>query len=145
MPSVAESLPLTETISPTDQAGVAEAVRTAGEAREAIYPLGGQTSLDYGIAASRPGRGLDLTGLNRIVDYTPRDMTIVVEAGVRMSDLAATLAKENQQLPVDVPRAARPRSAARSPLIGAGRVAMATALARLRDRHPRGRRPRCNV
>ena len=52
-----------------------------------------------------PGRTLDLTGLNRIVDYTPRDMTIVVEAGVRMADLAATLAAEGQHLPIDVPRA----------------------------------------
>ena len=32
-------------------------------------------------------------------------MTILVEAGVRMADLAATLAAEGQQLPIDVPRA----------------------------------------
>jgi glycolate oxidase FAD binding subunit len=54
----------------------------------------------------QPGERLDLTGLNRIVDYTPRDMTILVEAGVRMADLAATLATEGQHLPIDVPRAA---------------------------------------
>jgi glycolate oxidase FAD binding subunit len=105
MPSVVESLPLTETIAPADQAGVAEAVRAAHDAREPVYPLGGQTSLDYGIAPKRPGRGLDMTGLKQIVDYTPRDMTILVEAGVRMADLAATLAAENQHLPIDVPRA----------------------------------------
>ncbi len=40
-----------------------------------------------------------------MVDYTPRDMTILVEAGMRMADLAATLAAEGQQLPIDVPRA----------------------------------------
>jgi glycolate oxidase FAD binding subunit len=33
-------------------------------------------------------------------------MTIVVEAGVRMADLAAMLAAEGQHLPIDVPRAA---------------------------------------
>jgi glycolate oxidase FAD binding subunit len=32
-------------------------------------------------------------------------MTILVEAGVRMADLAATLAAEGQHLPIDVPRA----------------------------------------
>ena len=58
------------------------------------------------LLAARPGHGLDLTGLSKIVDYTPRDMTILVEAGVRMADLAATLAAEGQQLPIDVPRAA---------------------------------------
>jgi glycolate oxidase FAD binding subunit len=105
MPNVLELMPLTETITPTDQAGVAEVVRAAYEAREAVYPLGGRTSLGYGIAPTREGRGLDLVGLTKVVDYTPRDMTIVVEAGVRMADLAATLAAEGQQLPIDVPRA----------------------------------------
>jgi len=84
---------------------VAEAVRAAYEASRAVYPLGGGTALDYGSAPARDGTRLDLTGLNKIVDYTPRDMTILVEAGVRMADLAATLAAEGQHLPIDVPRA----------------------------------------
>jgi glycolate oxidase FAD binding subunit len=106
MASLTKLLPETEAISPADQAGAAEAVRAAHDAQRAVYPLGGRTALNYGIAPTRPGIGLDLSGLNRIVDYTPRDMTIVVEAGVRMADLARTLAAEGQQLPIDVPRAA---------------------------------------
>jgi glycolate oxidase FAD binding subunit len=102
--AVIGSLPLSATATPADQAGVAEVVRAAYEAREAVYPIGGRTSLDYGIAPAREGRGIDLTSMNKIVEYTPRDMTIVVEAGVRMGDLAATLAAEGQQLPIDVPR-----------------------------------------
>lgn len=85
---------------------MAEIVRAAYETGEAIYPIGGGTALDYGNEPARTGRNLELAGLNRVVDYTPRDMTIVVEAGVRMSDLAATLAAEGQHLPIDVPRAA---------------------------------------
>jgi glycolate oxidase FAD binding subunit len=104
MVTVADSIPLSDTVAASDQAGVAELVRTAYEAREPVYPLGGRTSLDYGIAPTRQGRGLDLSPLAKIVDYTPRDMTILVEAGVRMADLAATLAAEGQQLPIDVPR-----------------------------------------
>jgi glycolate oxidase FAD binding subunit len=95
-----------ETLSPVNQAEAAEAVRVAYDATEAIYPIGGGTALDYGNAPSEPGQSLDLTGLSRIVDYTPRDMTIVVEAGVGMADLAATLAVEGQHLPIDVPRSA---------------------------------------
>jgi glycolate oxidase FAD binding subunit len=91
--------------SPANPAGAAEVVRAGYESREAIYPLGGHTSLDYGILPTKTGRGLDLTGLSRIVDYTPRDMTIVVEAGVRMASLAKVIAVEGQQLPIDVPRA----------------------------------------
>ncbi len=94
-----------DTIKPPDQAGVTEAVCAAYAANYAIYPVGGRTALDYGSAPTRPGKNLDLTSLNRIVDYTPRDMTIVVEAGVRMADLAMTLASEGQHLPIDVPRA----------------------------------------
>jgi glycolate oxidase FAD binding subunit len=96
----------TESSAPTDQGAVADVVRAAYEARQPIYPLGGRTALDYGIAPTREGVGLELTGLAKIVDFTPRDMTILVEAGVRMADLAATLAAEGQQLPIDVPRAA---------------------------------------
>ncbi len=98
-------MPLKETVSPADQSGVAEAVRAAYEANEPVYPLGGRTSLDYGVVPTREGRGLDLTGMSKIVDYTPRDMTILVEAGMRMGDLATALAAEGQQLPIDVPRA----------------------------------------
>lgn len=101
-----DTLPLTETGSPADQAGVAEAVRAAYEASEPTYPLGGRTSLGYGVPPTREGRGLDLTGMSKIVDYTPRDMTILVEAGMRMTDLVAALVAEGQQLPIDVPRAA---------------------------------------
>ena len=93
-------------LTPADQAGVAEAVRAAHDTRQPVFPLSGRTSLDYGGAVPPTGERLDLTRLARIVDYTPRDMTIVVEAGVRMADLAATLAAEGQQLPIDVPRAA---------------------------------------
>jgi glycolate oxidase FAD binding subunit len=85
--------------------GVVETVRAAYEAGEAVYPVGGGTALDYGNEPARAGRHLELAGLNRVVDYTPRDMTIVVEAGVRMSDLVVTLAAEGQHLPIDVPRA----------------------------------------
>ena len=99
-------LPFQATIAPSVQAGVAEAVRAAHDAGTPMYPFGGRTALDYGIAPTPPGTGLDLADLARVVDYTPRDMTIVVEAGARMADLADTLAAEGQHLPIDVPRAA---------------------------------------
>jgi glycolate oxidase FAD binding subunit len=98
--------PFTETLAAADQVAVADAVRAAYELHQPVYPLGGCTALDYGIAPTRAGLGIDVTGLSKIVDYTPRDMTILVEAGMRMVDLAATLAAEGQQLPIDVPRAA---------------------------------------
>jgi glycolate oxidase FAD binding subunit len=96
--------PNRETAGPA-QADVAAKVRAAYDASRAVYPHGGRTALDYGCATSHPGDELDLTSLNLVADYTPRDMTILVEAGVRMADLAATLDAEGQHLPIDVPRA----------------------------------------
>jgi glycolate oxidase FAD binding subunit len=104
--SVVADKPLSNADTSVTQASIAKALRAAYEARRAILPVGGGTSLDYGNPPTQPGDQLDLTGLNRIVDYTPRDMTILVEAGVRVADLAATLAAEGQHLPIDVPRAA---------------------------------------
>ena len=99
-----DSLPLSETIVPVDQAGIAESVRDAFTNGTAVYPIGGGTSLDYGLVARRPGIGLSVAGLNRVVDYPARDMTITVEAGVTMQQLADTLATERQWLPVDPPQ-----------------------------------------
>lgn len=94
-----------DAITPADQAAVAEAVRAAHDARQPLFPVGGRTSIDKLPIAAAGGQQLDLTQLTRIVDYTPRDMTILVEAGIRVTDLAAALAAEGQQLPIDVPRA----------------------------------------
>jgi glycolate oxidase FAD binding subunit len=94
-----------DTIAPSTKPDVVDAVRAAYDANRAVYPFGGRTALDYGSASTRDGISLDFTGLNRIIDYTPRDMTIVVEAGIRMADLARSLAAEGQHLPIDVPRA----------------------------------------
>ena len=46
-----------------------------------------------------------LDKLNRVIDYPARDMTITVEAGIRMAELTRILNAENQRLPIDVPQA----------------------------------------
>lgn len=50
---------------------------------------------------------LVMTGLQQVLDYPARDMTITVEAGIRMSELQKILAAENQRLPIDVPLSER--------------------------------------
>ena len=97
-------LPLTSTFVPTSPGEVADRVRDANSAQTAVYPIGGGTSLDYGLTPHRSGIGISTTALNRIIDYPARDMTITVEAGITMSQLAETLAVERQWLPVDVPQ-----------------------------------------
>lgn len=107
MPTVAETLPLTDTVTPADQAELAQTVREAYADGLPIYPIGGGTSLEYGLPAKDPGIGLSMRALRRIVDYPARDMTITVEAGIALDALSATLSKENQRLPIDLPNAHR--------------------------------------
>ena len=106
MPAVS-SLPISEKLVPATQTELAAAVAEARAAGQAVYPLGGETSLDYGLPARRPGVGLSTLGLNRVVDYPVRDMTITVEAGQTLAALNATLSAEGQWLPIDAPQAER--------------------------------------
>ena len=99
-----ETLPLTETIAPADEAAVAAAVREASEAGTPVYPIGGGTRQDYGLRPTRPGIGLSLAKLNQVVDYPADDMTITLQAGLTMAELADCLSVKGQWLPVDVPQ-----------------------------------------
>lgn len=105
MAAAIDQLPVTSIVEPADPAGLAETLRAAFDAGVATYPLGGRTSLAFGLPAKTSGQGVSTARLARVVDYPARDLTITVEAGVTMATLAATLAAENQELPLDVPRA----------------------------------------
>jgi len=104
--SPTDILPLKNTFSPADQGELAGNVREAFESGTPLYPIGGGTSLDFGLPAKAPGNGLSLAKINRVIDYPARDMTVTVEAGLSMQALADLLATERQRLPIDVPRPA---------------------------------------
>jgi glycolate oxidase FAD binding subunit len=63
--------------------------------------------LGVGLPPSRSGIGVDLTGLNQVIDYPARDMTITVQAAITLTRLQEILRSERQRLPVDVPAADR--------------------------------------
>ncbi len=107
MPAIAETLPLSDTVTPADQAELVETVRESFVDGTPIYPLGGKTSLNFGLPPKIIGHGVSMQGLKRVIDYPARDMTITVEAGITIDSLATTLAKENQRLPIDLPDANR--------------------------------------
>ena len=72
-----------------------------------IYPAGGRTAIHYGYPVRDPGITLCTTSLSKVIDYPARDMTVTVEAGIRIDELAKLLAAEGQRLPVDVAQAHR--------------------------------------
>ncbi len=68
-----------------------------------LIPCGGCTKLGIGSPPARYDIALDLTRLNRILAYDPRDLTLGAEPGVRIEDLLRTLAEQKQFLPLAVP------------------------------------------
>src|SRR5262245_3923143 len=100
-------LPVKRTHEPATEEELREQVHEAFETEAPIYPIGGGTSLDYGLPAKTSGNALSLKKLNRVIDYPARDMTVTVEAGITMQALAELLANERQRLPIDVPQADR--------------------------------------
>lgn len=79
----------------------------AQSAKNKLLPVGGRTALNMGYPLPSETAFLSVTELNRIVDYPARDMTITVEAGIRIEALQEQLLHENQRLPIDIPQAGR--------------------------------------
>ncbi len=100
-------LPLTQMIEPADEAGVAAAVREACASGTPVYPIGGGTRLDCGVRPRRPGVGLSLGRLNGLIEHAVQDLTVTVQAGMTLAELARTLAAAGQRLPIDMPAGSR--------------------------------------
>jgi glycolate oxidase FAD binding subunit len=89
-------------LTPADRIELASIVRDLYAAGRTFAFAGGGTELELG----NPPRELDTvvrtTGLARVIDYSPEDQTITVEAGMRIAALDAVLAQHDQVLPIDV-------------------------------------------
>ncbi len=72
-----------------------------------LIPVGGRTALNYGYQPDGPATNVSTIDLTQVIDYPARDMTITVEAGIRVEQLAELLRVEGQQLAIDVPQANR--------------------------------------
>jgi glycolate oxidase FAD binding subunit len=92
-----------EVVFPTSIEQVSEALRSAGERKLAVAPVGLGAFLHLGGSPRRYDMALCLEQLNNIADYQPTDMTITVEAGMSLSQLQAVLGENGQWLPLDPP------------------------------------------
>ncbi|MGH9795496.1 MAG: FAD-binding oxidoreductase [Candidatus Acidiferrales bacterium] len=82
---------------------VAEIVRLAAVERLAVIPCGGRSKLGIGMPPSRYDLAVDVRRMNRVVAHDPGDLTLSVEAGIRISELFDALAAHKQWLPMYVP------------------------------------------
>ncbi len=90
-------------MAPTTVAELQELVRSSKASGTAVYPLGGGTQFHLGLPPTKEGQVVDMKLLSEVVDYPARDMTITVQAGIRIAELQKLLASENQRLPIDIP------------------------------------------
>jgi glycolate oxidase FAD binding subunit len=101
--SISSATPTFETIAPADAAALAAVVRAAFEREQAVYPVGGGSSLKDGLPCMKPGIALSLANLNRVLEHPADDLTVTVEAGITLADLNRHLAEKRQWLPLDPP------------------------------------------
>lgn len=87
-------------LSPETPLDLAEALHEAQIAREAVVIAGKGLRLEHGNPV-RAERLVVTTGLNRLIDYQPDDMTITVEAGMTLAELDGILAPRGQRLALD--------------------------------------------
>ena len=90
---------------PVDVDGVSAVLAWAHRSGLAVYPSGGRTLAQLGNLPTRPGIALDLTRLNRLVDFQPADLTVSVEAGMTIAQLDAALAQDRKHVPIAAPLA----------------------------------------
>lgn len=94
-------------VQPTENSQIAELLRFAAKERLAVIPSGGGTKLGIGALPERYDLALDLSRMNRVLAYDPDDLTLAVEAGIRIEELLCILREKKQMLPLAVPFADR--------------------------------------
>jgi glycolate oxidase FAD binding subunit len=82
---------------------VAEVVHFAKSENLAVIPCGRRSKLGIGMPPTRYDIALDMTGLNQIAYYDPADLTLSVDAGMGLGQLAEALGAHQQFVPLAVP------------------------------------------
>ena len=72
-----------------------------------VMPAGAGTKLGIGNLPQKVDVVLATTRLNSVVEYEPADLTVTVEAGIRLAALQTVLAQHRQYLALDPPYAGR--------------------------------------
>lgn len=90
-----------ETVRPGSEEEVAAALAEATRAGRAVIPVGGGRLLGMGNRPERFDLAIDLGGLDRVLERSEHDMTVSVQAGIRLEDLNRMLGETGQYLPLD--------------------------------------------
>ncbi len=90
-------------VEPGSVEEVAVLLKLAGEQGWAVVTWGGATQIGLGPPPERYHLALTTRRLNHVLDYQPDDMTVALQSGVILDNLARVLAERGQFLPLDPP------------------------------------------
>jgi glycolate oxidase FAD binding subunit len=88
---------------PSSTTEIADILRLASAEHLAVIPQGGKTHLHIGMPPQRYDLALDVSGMNRILAYEPRDLTLGIEPGITYAELDRSLREKGQFLPLAPP------------------------------------------
>jgi glycolate oxidase FAD binding subunit len=94
-------------LRPESREEVVEAMRAAARDGLSVIPFGGPP--DTSVLAGLPpfDLALDLSSLDRVIEYEPEDLTVTAECGITLAALRAALAARGQELPLESPGGGR--------------------------------------
>ena len=90
-------------LKPRSAEEIAEIVSFAAAEKLALLACGSRSKLELGMPPRQYDLAVDITALRGIAHYDPGDLTVSVDAGTPLNELAKTLAAQKQFLPLAVP------------------------------------------
>lgn len=99
--ALASDTPPSYLIYPQTPETLSQIIQIANEHQWAVLPCGSGSKLNWGGLVKNPQIVISTQRLNRIIEHAIGDLTVTVEAGVKLADLQKTLKQHNQFLPVD--------------------------------------------
>lgn len=94
-------------LTPREPEELAQALAEARSAGRRITLEGAGSKRRFGGAVGEAEVALNTTGLNRLLQYEPHDLTVSVQAGMPWAEFEVTLAANGQAVPIDPPCAAQ--------------------------------------
>lgn len=88
-------------VSAGGAADVADMMRLASAEGWKVAPFGCFTQIDRGNPPTAIDLAISLRRMNQVVEYSPADMIVTVQAGMKLRDLQAALRAQGQFLPID--------------------------------------------
>ncbi len=91
------------TIVPASPEELAQCLAEANSKRQRIALMGNSTKARMGGPIAPYDVAISTAGLNKVLEYEPRDLTISVGAGISYCELIRVLAEHRQMIPLDPP------------------------------------------